>query len=61
MSAKPKKETMPGRRNLANAVRALSMDAVQKANSGHPRCPDGYGRHCRGVVERLYEPQSGES
>lgn len=41
MSAKPKKETMPGRRNLANAVRALSMDAVQKANSGHPGAPMG--------------------
>ncbi|MDD5037210.1 MAG: ribulose phosphate epimerase, partial [Methylococcaceae bacterium] len=27
---------MPSRRELANAVRALSMDAVQKANSGHP-------------------------
>jgi len=29
------------RRNLANAVRALSMDAVQKANSGHPGAPMG--------------------
>jgi transketolase len=27
---------MPTRRDLANAIRALSMDAVQKANSGHP-------------------------
>ncbi len=27
---------MPSRRDLANAIRALSMDAVQKANSGHP-------------------------
>ena len=25
-------------RELANAIRALSMDAVQKANSGHPVC-----------------------
>ncbi|MHC3479299.1 hypothetical protein, partial [Klebsiella pasteurii] len=24
------------RRELANSIRALSMDAVQKANSGHP-------------------------
>lgn len=24
------------RKELANAIRALSMDAVQKANSGHP-------------------------
>jgi transketolase len=29
------------RRTLANAVRALSMDAVQKANSGHPGMPMG--------------------
>ena len=27
---------MASRRDLANAVRALSMDAVQQANSGHP-------------------------
>ena len=32
---------MSARRNLANAVRALSMDAVQKANSGHPGAPMG--------------------
>jgi transketolase len=32
---------MPSRRELANAVRALSMDAVQKANSGHPGAPMG--------------------
>ncbi len=32
---------MPSRKNLANAVRALSMDAVQKANSGHPGAPMG--------------------
>jgi transketolase len=29
------------RRHLANAVRALSMDSVQKANSGHPGAPMG--------------------
>jgi transketolase len=31
----------PGRRELANAIRALSMDAVQAANSGHPGMPMG--------------------
>ena len=29
------------RRALANAIRALSMDAVQQANSGHPGAPMG--------------------
>ncbi len=32
---------MSTRRELANAIRALSMDAVQKANSGHPGAPMG--------------------
>ena len=27
---------------LANAIRALSMDAVQKAKSGHPGAPMGW-------------------
>jgi len=31
----------PPRRELANAIRALSMDAVQAANSGHPGMPMG--------------------
>jgi transketolase len=32
---------MPTRRELANAIRALSMDGVQKAKSGHPGAPMG--------------------
>ncbi|MDX1319086.1 MAG: transketolase [Oceanospirillum sp.] len=32
---------MPSRSDLANAIRALSMDAVQKAKSGHPGAPMG--------------------
>ena len=32
---------MPTRSELANAIRALSMDAVQKAKSGHPGAPMG--------------------
>ncbi len=31
----------PARRVLANAIRALTMDAVQAANSGHPGAPMG--------------------
>jgi transketolase len=32
---------MLSRHELANAIRALSMDAVQRANSGHPGAPMG--------------------
>ena len=32
---------MPSQTDLANAIRALSMDAVQQANSGHPGAPMG--------------------
>ena len=32
---------MTSRKELANAIRALSMDAVQQANSGHPGAPMG--------------------
>jgi transketolase len=44
MSAQSSRSTDAGaadRRTLANAVRALSMDAVQAANSGHPGMPMG--------------------
>ena len=45
----------PIERDMANAIRALAMDAVQKANSGHPGMPMGmaeiavalWGRHLR--------------
>ncbi|MDH3481344.1 MAG: transketolase [Gammaproteobacteria bacterium] len=41
MSKKTAVAGRPARRDLANAVRALSMDAVQAANSGHPGAPMG--------------------
>jgi transketolase len=44
MSAQSSRSTDAGvadRRTLANAIRALSMDAVQAANSGHPGMPMG--------------------
>ncbi|MDT4807403.1 Transketolase 1 [compost metagenome] len=36
-----KAKVRPARRELANAIRALAMDAVQLANSGHPGMPMG--------------------
>ena len=41
---------MPSRKTLANAIRALSMDAVQKANCGHPGAPMGMAD----IAEVLY-------
>lgn len=44
MSQQTSRSTVAGqpvRRVLANAIRALSMDAVQAANSGHPGMPMG--------------------
>ena len=41
MSQHAKTAGQPDRRDLANAIRALSMDAVQAANSGHPGAPMG--------------------
>ena len=40
-SGKPSSLTNVSHNELANAIRALSMDAVQKANSGHPGMPMG--------------------
>ena len=40
---KPNQESfMPSRQELANAIRALSMDAIQKSNSGHPGAQWGW-------------------
>src|SRR5208337_3689491 len=37
----PQGGATPSIREMANAVRALSMDAVEAANSGHPGMPMG--------------------
>ena len=42
MQANQKKvKFMPSRRDCANAIRALAMDSVQRASSGHPGMPMG--------------------
>ncbi len=41
MNTRTNPAAAPGRRELANALRALAMDAVQQANSGHPGMPMG--------------------
>ena len=42
---------MPSRRELANAIRVLSMDAVQQANSGQPGDAHGDGGYRRSALE----------
>ncbi|MGQ0671721.1 MAG: transketolase [Hyphomicrobium sp.] len=39
--AETRSKASAGTRDMANAIRALAMDAVQKANSGHPGMPMG--------------------
>ena len=41
LSPKRMSSTSATPKDLANAIRALAMDAVQKANSGHPGMPMG--------------------
>ena len=41
MTTLEKPDNQVSQRDMANAIRALSMDAVQKANSGHPGLPMG--------------------
>ena len=49
------------RDDMANALRALSMDAVQQANSGHPGAPMGMAEMAVALVARASSAQPGES
>lgn len=40
-ATKPATNSAPDLKTMANAIRALAMDAVEKANSGHPGMPMG--------------------
>lgn len=48
----------PTQRRLANAIRALAMDAVEKANSGHPGMPMGMADAATALFTRhlKYDP-----
>ena len=43
---------MPDHKKLANAIRFLSIDAIQAANSGHPGAPMGMAD----IAEGLWRP-----
>jgi transketolase len=42
MTAMPQMKSAPDNRTLANAVRMLTIDAVEQAKSGHPGAPMGF-------------------
>ena len=45
----------PVQQKMANAIRALAMDAVQKANSGHPGMPMGMAEIAVALWSRHYQ------
>ena len=51
--------TPDNHRDMANAIRALAMDAVQKANSGHPGMPMGMADAATVLFSRFlkFDPQ----
>ena len=53
--------TPPKFNDITGAIRALAMDAVQKANSGHPGAPMGMAEIADVLVEPPPAPQSGQS
>ena len=53
------KRTNRDARHCANAIRALSMDAVQKANSGHPGMPMGMADMAEVLWNEFYRHNPG--
>jgi len=52
-SAAPFSDTVVNHSDMANAIRALAMDAVQQANSGHPGMPMGMADAATVLFERF--------
>ena len=52
------RDLQPSQRHLANAIRALAMDAVEAANSGHPGMPMGMADAATALFTRhlKYDP-----
>jgi transketolase len=52
----PKTDSVkPTQKQMANAIRVLAMDGVEKARSGHPGHADGHGRRGDGAVLQIPE------
>ena len=49
--------TTPNTQQMANAIRALAMDAVQAANSGHPGAPMGMADMAVALWGQHLQPQ----
>jgi transketolase len=52
---------MPSQTDMANAIRALAMDAVQAANSGHPGAPMGMADIAEVLWNRVLRHHPGNS
>ena len=58
---RPMGDFMPTQRRLANAIRALAMDAVEAANSGHPGMPMGMADAATALFTRHLKYRPGRS
>jgi len=60
VSRRPLGDSMPTQRRLANAIRALAMDAVEAAASGHPGMPMGMADAATALFTRHLKHDPGE-